>query len=92
MKIRLTIAAIALSSLTACGAAFEPMPVHLTSVEPCTGKTSAENEGNCYFHGKTEEGKPIEGALFTMGEVGDWIILRCTPSLNCRATAAVADS
>lgn len=68
---------------------FHDVPVQLTDVVNCDGDTPVEQEGNCYIRGKSHDGRIIQGPIFTMGQVGENVNLRCGDNWRCLPTARV---
>lgn len=85
---KMVLLAAVIMLLTGC-ARYQDIPIKLTSVQACTGDTSAERVGNCYIRGEAVDGQDFKGPIFTMGKKGEWVTLQCGPRLRCRSIAPV---
>ncbi|WP_157958193.1 hypothetical protein [Salinicola sp. CR57] len=85
-----TIGMAALLLLGGCASSgYHDVPVTLTQVQRCDIDGALGNEGYCHLTGITPDGQVFTGPIFTMGEIGDHVRLRCGDHWRCLPTAAV---
>jgi hypothetical protein len=86
-----TVLAAGLMFLGGCSSmsGYHDVPVTLTDVQRCAIPGALGEEGYCHLTGNTVDGEVITGRIFTMGEIGDQVTLRCGDHWRCLPKAAV---